>query len=216
MFQNERNVGFNYLALGAYIESTDGFLYKSTQWQSAGKTANCVVLIASTNMFRLSLNHVKKTMFPDSYNQGTISSYIGGTVVNSATHFNGEQDTQSLINFLISKSSNTTTYAAPYCHAANFLYGNKQAYLPSSGQVHLMFNNRTILNECISVCGGDNIPADAYYDDATRYWSSSYSSYFGGAKDMLIAVFSNGRDTNAGYNSYTTASYYVRPVADYE
>ena len=131
-----------------------------------------------------------------------------------SSYFGGKEDTRKLINFNSAKGTNTTSYAAPYCHAQYFIYGNEEVYLPSAGQLLLMYNNRTIINSCLAACGGTSLRIDNYNSD---YWSSSYSTMNAASSDHMIMVYvGNGASTYGGYVSYIHGSHSVRPVSDYE
>ena len=96
----------------------------------------------------------------------TIGNYLP-TVSDATKDFNGYNNTQNIIRFNIAKGSNTTTYAAPYCKSYVFPDGSKDGYIPAYGELATIMNNRTNINACMTVCGGNQLPSN-------NIWSSTY------------------------------------------
>ena len=55
-----KEIDFRYTAFGVYVEAIDGSLYTSSQWSSAGKSANAVVVISDSLKYRMHLDNADK------------------------------------------------------------------------------------------------------------------------------------------------------------
>lgn len=154
MYQNERNVSFQYVALGAFVEATDGTLYTASSWSSAGKTANSVVFITENISVRIAL--VEAGLFISNNEQVSKDNYLEPLPdrVLASVDYNGKSNTAKLVRFNIAYNTNTNSYAAPYCNNYTFPDGITKAYLPASGQALEIAKNKTQINNCLTVCGG--------------------------------------------------------------
>lgn len=156
-YQTTRNISFQYRASGAFVEATDGTLYKASQWLSSGKTANSVVLITSTMQIRIAITKVDKPI--GNSPTGAIENFMTAITDESAAKldYNGKSNTDKIVQFNISEGTNTTDYAAPYCKAFTFPNGNGNAYLAASGQIWIIYQNKTEINNCLTACNGTTL-----------------------------------------------------------
>lgn len=118
--------------------------------------------------------------------------------------FNGKANTAALL--AASDTDNYTTYAnmTTWCKIFNQTTTENQGYtdwyIPSCGQLALMYLNMTAINNALTKIGGQTIASD-------NYWSSSeYSSSYG-----WYVNFFNGSVND----SYKNFSYRVRFVRDF-
>ena len=125
------------------------------------------------------------------------------TSSNKTSDYNGKSNTSIIIAH--GDSNGYETPAADYCY--NYVtIGTKKGdwYLPAGGELQLMYNNKTTLNNSLSKIGGTQFPTTGYY----YYWSSSESNY--GYAWRL------GFNDSDWYNNSKGSKYYVRPVLAYQ
>ena len=140
--------------LGIYIEATDEIVYNDLDWKFSGKTANAVVVLTSACKVRMALTEI--TLPIHTNNSDPLQNYIMEKDEASAkVDYDGEGNTNKIIQFNTAYGSNTTSYAAPYCKAYTFTYPSGQkGCLPSLGQLWTLYQNRTEVDACLSACGG--------------------------------------------------------------
>ena len=209
-YQSERNISFQYKALGVFVEATDGTLYKSTAWASAGKTANSVVFISLAHSFRISLIagvakkiHSNGSDSPDSYLAPiAISNHAA-----ARADLNGNQNTQAIYSFNVAKSTATSDYAAPYARSYAFPDGVTIGYLPSYGELYLLYQNINSVSDCLTACSGSTI-TNGFHWVSTNQGKDNNGNY---CFWELNPITGNDYTVNENYRSY-----YVRPFGVYE
>ena len=212
-YQTERSITFQYKALGAFVEATDGTLYTASTWASSGKTANAVVLITSNHSLRVALVEAVLSITQDNVNPTAVNPYYPTIKdeTQATNDFDGEGNTQKIRDFTRTISQDTSTYAATYCALHTFTYGNKSSYMPAYGQVLLIVNNKTIIDNCLEVCGGTKIKTAPNGSNDNAIWSSTRGENHPSLNSARF--WKNGTYTGTDNASWKD---YVRPVADYE
>ena len=205
-YQSERNISFQYRGNGTFIEDTSGVLYTSSSWDSSN-TANAVVLITSACKVRMALT---ETALPIHSNYtDPLENYITAKDAASAkVDYDGEGNTNKIIQFNAAYGTNTTSYAAPYCKAFGFTYPiGQKGFLPSLGQLWTLYQNKTEVDACLTACGGTPIST------STCLWSSTFWGVYGTVQSRCLYVL-----RWAGTTDYEaiTHDYIVRPVSTYE
>jgi len=149
-----RNTAFTYIGTGAYIESTDGILYTASNWSSAGKTANSVVLLTSNKQFRIALPQFGPFTSYDPENQSV--RQIGSNKSESSVKadFNGEQYTTKMRTQGYAPIPDNDSYAFSKAWRYTFPNGRNTGFLPSMGYLWLMYQNKTAIANCMSAAGG--------------------------------------------------------------
>ena len=193
-FQNERNIGFQYSAFGAYIEATDGTLYTASTWTSSGKTANAIVLITSNTSFKMEIPKGGG----DSHNARVLTSTsanINGPKYsdsNAAIDYDGKTNTTAIYAYNNSVGeTDVSRYAAPYCVNYTFPDGTKGGYLPAAGQIKAMILNISSINQCLTAIG-KNYGLNNYILSSTlssELLNSEYCCYHMGAGSNNIQRF---------------------------
>ena len=206
-YQTTRNISFEYKALGAYIEATDGTLYTASSWSGSGKTANAIVLITGTDSnknLRIGLEIAKKKMHSGA--TASLRNYltIYDTAVSAANDFDGVGNTDKIISFNAANGTNTTTYAAPWAKAYTFADGTHIGFIPSMGQLVLIYNNITAITNAFSALN-ITLPSDTYY------YSSTLGPHPQGNDNPWEKNIITGQDWNWG----TEWDYYVLPICEY-
>ena len=203
-YQSTRNIGFQYRALGAYVEATDGTLYTASAWSGSGKTANSVVLLTDACKVRIALNHIDLPVHSNATDP--IENYlIIKTSAEALIDYNGEENTDNIIRFNTAYGTNTISYAAPYCRAFNFAYPQGQkGSLPSAGQYNIIGQNYAAINACLTACGGTTLSSN-------WSWASTYYGIYGSSRALYVV------GANGSFNFWAlTVVYSVRPVSAYE
>ena len=201
-YQTIRDIHFQYIASGAFVEATDGTLYRSTAWNSSGKIANAVVLITDACKIRIALTKTKLPVH-NAY-ISPLENYLSGhqDIILAELDYDNEGNTDKLIQFNIAYGTNTTSYAAPYCRNFSFSYpSGKKGSMPAFGCLKQMGLNITEINNCLSVCNGSAI--------ASEYMTSSTYGYTNHNN-------ARGMWTYPNYCCAITDSYEIRPVTTYE
>ena len=211
-FQNKRNIGFLYSALGVYIEATDGTLYTSSTWASAGKTSNAVVVIADACKVRMALTETSLMYHDDSAD--SIASYLlaKGNEILAKADYDGEGNTAKIIQFNSDNGTNTTSYAAPYCNAFLFTFPSGQkGYLPALGQLWTIYQNKTNVDACLTACGGTAFTSSSY---RTAYASSTYKGLGGDNYARMWTL--RGDSGYVDYEGLASFTLKIRPCSTYE
>ena len=194
-------------SIGVYIEATDGYLYTSSSWSNSGKTANAIVVLTSACKVRMALT---ETPLPI-HSNGTdpLQNYI--TPISDFTSvkvdYDGEGNTNKIIQFNAAYGTNTTSYAAPYCKAYTFTYPSGQkGCLPSLGQLWTLYQNKTEVDACLVACGGTAMSTSSATWSSTYYGVNSYGQ------------LCHHLSWTNGYQNATKldTGYFVRPISAYE
>ena len=199
-YQTERNISFQYIAYGVYIEATDGVLYTSSGWDST-KTANSVVVLNGEHNIRIALTEVQRPIH--SNNNDNLSIYLPAITDQNVAFvdYDGKGNTNKIIQFNVAYGTNTTSYAAPYSVQFAFPNGSTGGYLPAAGQSNIIFQNLTAIQNCLNACGGT-----AFSNES---WCSTCYSY--------RATWRLNAETGVYGDSWNATNYMrVRVVSDYE
>lgn len=208
-YQTERNISFQYRAIGAFVEATDGTLYTAAQWASSGKTANSVVLFTSQTKFRIAL--VESNMAIHSANGSFIGYLPALSLVDAMADFDGYNNTEQIIKFNAANGTNNPSYAAQYCKEYTFPDGTNKGYVMSAGQLNLLILNKVQISECLSACGGTELHLSEYY------YSSTVQSETSTETSMWISYVGNGNWGGLPIGGIPMcSSSRVRPVSNYE
>ena len=177
------------------ILCTDGSIVKPSEWATAGKVAKAVVFYVDK-----SGQHgwaVKKT---DSQRTWGSSSDIPG-LVNYTQWREAISDFAGYSNTEIIRNYGGSSYPAAWY--VDFQHG---WYLPSAGQLNVLYGELLVINESINLIGGYPFPTG---NNATTYhiWSSTESS----SLEAIAIQINNGTGT---YESKSKNNY-VREVVDF-
>ena len=110
--------------------------------------------------------------------------------------FNGEEYCRNL---------NSPDFPAAY-YCSNYKKGNRSWYLPSSGELWLIYNHLEEIQNALSIVGGQKF-VTTWDEDVPVYWSSTESSAAGAWYLHLI--------DGSLYNGYGKVSNKVRPVSNF-
>lgn len=149
------------IAVGDII-CTDNSFAKPSDWPIAGKTAAGVVFFVDNTgehgWAAQLTDQATNLKWSTSHNDiGTLTNYSNAR--NAISDFDGFSNTQH-----IRAQGNATSFPAVY--AGNFANG---WYLPSAGQLRILFSELVAINSSLNIAGGSQIPMDSNW----WYWSST-------------------------------------------
>lgn len=193
----ENNISYNVPAIpsGVSIQHIDGNLYTMEQWEDKGFTneeANGVAVIDDRASFVLPKTQlgIKKW----SSELTTIENIISSSNEKIAKEdYSGKSNTEQI-------SLQLADSLASSC--INFLFPNgEHGYLPALGELSVMYDYISTINEALSLVGGTLIKID----ENSAYWSSTqYSMYNAWIVYMGEGVYTMGQKTSnyMGYSNY--------------
>lgn len=187
---------------GVYIMHKNRFLVTRDNWSFSNddasgvavKTDNCAFVIAKEEQ--------------TSIQWGGYDILVNGctTTTSESTakkDYNGKQNTSAIINHL-GPSGN---YAARYCVEYTFPHG-VQGYLPALGELHQAYLNKSEVDACMSLIGGNALGASSISN--YKKWSSTQFD----KTNALYLDWSNGNTLY--YVKNTSNNYCARPFAAFQ
>ena len=193
---------YNGVSNGVFIEAIDGMLYTSSNWNS-NKTANSIVVISDSARFRMALEPSSSFMQMSTNHYEPLDAYM--TAISNQTAARADYDgVGNTANIL--KVQPSTKYAAGYCNAFIFPDGNTKGFLPSLGQLYLVYQNKEAVSAALRTCGGTAMSINYYY------WSSTFYGLDGDYRICWQLDLGNGN----AYERHNLGNYfYVCPFAAY-
>lgn len=158
----EETVDYNVPAkiMGVSIQHIDGSYYTTEQWTAEGFSndeANGVAVLTEQTMFVIAKQNVTANVW----------SHDSSKLIEGVSTFSSKSDAvKDMAGY--DNTLHIATGAASYCMNYNFPNG-KKGYLPSLGEMQIMFSYEQEVNAAMSLIGGDEIIDDTY-------WSSTQSS----------------------------------------
>ena len=177
---------------GVYIESVEGDLYTKDQWISLSSkpVANGVCVVSGGHIFTIESTDEISVLLAWKNGEYILVDNVLTTSTESTAKkdFNGNSNT----GFIVSQLGSSKVPASAYCQSYTFPNGS-EGYLPSLGEWQEAYNNKTEIDECISLIDGTAIETSSYYWSSTQHsnlnaWGLSWSD--GTAK---------GRDKSSSY-----------------
>ena len=191
-----RSVLYNVKALsGVMIHHIDGSLYTTDEWTAGGfanSEANGVAVIDDRASFVLPKTQLGNKKWSSELT--TIENIVTSTNKEIAKEdYNGRSNTEQI-------SSQLADSLASSC--INFVFPNgEHGYLPALGELLVMRDYISTINEVLSLVGGTLIKIDEY----SSYWSSTQGSmYSAWVVYMGKELYTDTRKsyTYQGYNNY--------------
>ena len=183
---------------GVYIEGLNGKFYTKDNWQY-GHAANSVVVASGDVKFRVALTEPSDMALSNSY-YTPFENYMGTSDSTAAkADYDGAGNTEKMLN-----AQPSTAYAAGYCNAFVFPDGRTKGYLPSLGQLNLLYQYRPAIYNTLTKCGGTYLKNDGYY------WSSTFGAI---SPRRMFWEFSWKDGFTMIYDGLTD-HHYVRPFAN--
>lgn len=165
------NGGLVIPADGVYIEGLDGRAYTVNKWQG-GSAANSVIVASGDVKFRIALDYETLAL---GKNSARFDKYVTGTT-SSATALSDYDGAGNTAKMLLAQSG--TDYAAGYCSNFTFPDGKTKGYLPSLGQLNVVYKNKAPVNAALKACGASFSMSNYNWSSTLRGYSGGYTSYW--------------------------------------
>ena len=209
---NIRNISFQYASYGVYIEATDGSLYTAQDWASASKVKNSVVLLNSTKSFRISLS--EKVAPLNNELAGRYDDYVA-ILANPQNDYNSKVNTDSAVAFSVGRGIYNTDYAAGYARNYYFTYPGEIGNIPAYGEMNLMLQNITSINEALTACNSTTLN-----NTDGGYLTSTTASVYQPDSSHWVMIYSTDGNVTGMNNDYTNGFFSrgkkTRPICDYD
>lgn len=173
---NSTTIILNYKEIqDIYIQHIDGTLYTTDEWTAGGYAndqANGVAFISVSTSFVIAKGDASSSNFTwGGYNK-TIADIVTSSSTSTAVlDFDGENNTTKIIEQLSGYTDSQSVTGAPAAEACvAYVFPNgKTGYLGALGQWQAAYNNKTAVDNAMSLIGGKVI-------SSTYYWSSTQHS----------------------------------------
>lgn len=172
---NSVNWGEIKMENGVYVYTNTGQLVKPDDWDTSNNDNALGVAVVDDNCrFIISKS---LPMMNDIVWSGTDTDISGLPNINSSSSAQNDFDGQSNTNTIISSIGSSTNYMVGYCRSQSL--NGQSGYLPSSGELYVMWENKSDINSALQKIGANTIDTalDNLYSAADHYlWSSTESS----------------------------------------
>lgn len=195
--QAARSVALTYAEIkrGVFILDTDGNLVSRGSWNT-GNNAKAVGVAVLSDNCKFVISKTQGGMMAWGGSGTTISGIVTTTDADTArSDYSGKDNTDKIIAQLGASGAP----AANYCKNTSGLFPDgRQGYLGSLGEWREAYNNKTEVDACMSLIGGDAINTTYYHWTSTQY--SAYNSW--------ILYWSDGRvNTNLKGNTHPVRAF---------
>lgn len=191
-------MNFDFISVGDIL-CTDGSIVHPSDWASSGKTAKGIVFyVDETDVHGWALGLTEKTSVKWSSDNGSITGLTFINAPRDAIHdYDGYVNTDR-----IRAAGNETKYpAAWYCY-------NEGGYLPSIGQLNILYGGVALVNSSLELVGGILFPADG----KGFLWSSTMQNSSKAYCTDWSGQVQGGSKMTSGAS---TSPYRARPVFDF-
>lgn len=152
-----------------FIQDVNGNIWNPKEWDKNCK-ANAIAVITPNHNFTIALHDCEDEFAMTEYNGGDELSETMRTVI---ARTEAEQDYDGAGNsILIDEVQDDSRYASAACYEFEFPDHKTRGYLPSLGELSIMYCNLAAINKALTICGGDRILP-------LYYWSSTFGSKIG-------------------------------------
>lgn len=184
--------------LGVFIQDIDGKLWKPEDWDNS-TTADFVAVLTEECSFGIYLKNYSNTCQISNDYDLALDNYM--TAISDAE--SAKTDFDGIINTAnIMKMEPSTDCAAGWCTERTSPSG-KRGFLPSLGQLNIVYNNLDEVNNALTIAGG----GEFRMTNLDTYWSSTFKGT--GSMDSRICWTFRFIDGSCGYTDINGA-YYVR------
>ena len=179
---------------GIYIEHVNGTLYTTDEWTAGGfsnDNANGVAVVRPISGSFVIAKEKSSAMLAWGGNDKTITGIVTTTSESEAPLDNdGLGNTTKIIEQCNGYTNNNITGAPAAEYCANFTFPNgKKGYLGALGEWVTVSNNKTEINNMLSLIGGTALSENSYWSSTQCNKHFSWYSYLG---DCKIHPFSKG------------------------
>ena len=184
---NNFSIPLNYEEIqGIYIQHIDGTLYTTDEWTASGYAndqANGVAFTSISTSFVIAKENASDLSRAwGGYNKSITDICTTSSYYTAVLDFDGENNTPKIIEQLSGYTDSNGVTGAPAAEACvAYVFPNgKTGYLGALGQWQAVYNNKTAVNNAMSIIGGKAISSDTYWtstqDSHLFSWYQSYSS----------------------------------------
>lgn len=155
---------YNPIPNGVYIYDKNSDYFTKEQWTAAGKESTDAMgigVVTDDASFIVSKDHYYGLKYQTSDTLIPNIATIEGNATTAETDYRGKWNTEQAISAM----GASVVPAAEYCN--NYLFKNNQkGYLPGLGEWMVAYNNKTEINNCLSLIGGELL-------ENFTYWAST-------------------------------------------
>lgn len=158
---------------GVYIYANNGKLYNPNEWDTANNDLAVGVAVVTDNCrFAITKGEKPQRAWSAALYRTDVSglnNYVSGD--SAASDFNGENNTAIIRE--AASGEDASNNAAHYCYNQTISIngrGTVHGYLPALGELAAAYNNKSSVDNVMSLIGGTAMPTDY------RLWSSTESS----------------------------------------
>lgn len=158
---------------GIYIQDINGNLYTSDTWDTANNAnANGVAVVLDTCRFVI-LSYENSSAKWASSASVNLSAINKTSANNAKADYNGASNTTTMLTSSYCKASG----CAAYICANHTSKRGKTGYLGAAGEMYAVYQNRTAINNLLSLIGGTTISTNYYWTSDQYYASSKYYAW---------------------------------------
>ena len=182
------SLSMNYVEyIGVYIHHIDGSLYTEDEWTSLGfsnSDANGVAIAGAATgsgfvIAKQDLNTYEKSVYSGPRNSLFPGVTVARTKEAAIATMTGYEDTLAILNY--------DPYHPIADRCRDFIFPNGSAgYLPSIGELHLVYLNKVEVRKLMSKIGGNSFSTHAYWSSTQRDEESIWQQYIDPAFSSLI------------------------------
>lgn len=188
---------------GVYVYANDGLLYNPEEWDTANNDlAVGVAVVTDDCRFAITKGEKPQRAWSNALYGTDVDRLTNYTIsAQAATDFNGESNTAIIRE--AASGEDASNNAAHYCYNQTVSIsgrGTVHGYLPALGELKAAYNNKSAVDNAMSLIGGIAMPTITY-----RLWSSN-ESY----PESAWALYWKNGDLISRYKNITT--YYTVPV----
>lgn len=195
--ESNKHVMFD-IKKGLFIQHLNGKLLTSEEWAAQGfaaSDANGIAICDANSSFVISKDSLGLKQWGASQ---IVNNILTTTSQNTAkTDYKGEDNTREIVKQLASGP------AAKSCYTYRFPNG-KPGYLPSFGELMLIYSNRAAINELLALIGGTALEWKDGTSASYIIWSSTQRSE--------TEVWCVRTSYSASYYTNKDQTGYVRPI----
>ncbi len=155
-------------------QDVNGMLWLTADWDGSVEP-NGVAIITSDCSFVVALENAPTTLPMNSEVVATESSSL--PIISSISAIRTNYYGLGYTQILLSDFGDDVSEAAGYCNNYIFPNGNK-GYLPSSGEMYLLYLNSSTINNVLKAIGGTNPSANQNYRTSARASNSGGNAHF--------------------------------------
>lgn len=206
--ESYRYIHYNYHAFrtGVFIVHTDGSKYTSDEWtekgfiqsEAVGVSVVTAELVQHDTVFTLDINALHSWNYPSKQwceqNVQFNDITLNGSSTSNPNYYDGK--TESELVLAEAEERTLTCPAFVYAKSQTLTVGGMtlSGFLGSIGQHYMLWNNRSLVDECLTAVFGDNVDVSTKMANNRRWTSTQYGATY---------AWSFNSSPNGGNKSYS-------------